>query len=103
MSLFTEMTGFRDMITFDTGEQATSTVYSDRLWQWDPQKFNTCCQEQWGDQGQYFGGRSPKSIESFLSDYLGKPIKLVRIEQTENRSTGYPLWRFDYFERDENE
>ena len=73
------------------------TVYSDRLFSWDPKKYNKCCKKHFGDHGQYFNNRDPKKIEAFLAEYFDKTgLKLVHIEEHCNISNGYPLWRFDY-------
>lgn len=75
----------------------SDVIYSDRLWQWDSKKYNTCCMEVWGNQGQYFNNREPKDIELFLIKYLGKEIKLRAIMEGCNMSSGFPIWEF-YFE-----
>lgn len=71
-------------------------LYSDRLYQWNFEKFNRCCYKVWKNMGQWFDERSPKSIEKFLSLYLEKPICLTGIEQGCNVSNGYPYWIFFY-------
>lgn len=82
-------------IIIESGE--TDTVYSDRLLQWDYEKHNSLCKKYFGNEGQYWSGRDPKTIEKFLQDYLEKPnLVLCKIEQLENQSNGYPYWRFDY-------
>ncbi len=82
---------------FDNGQKATSTVYSDRLYQWDYKKYNDLCKKHFGNEGQYFSGRKPELIEVFIRDYMNdQSVMLCRIEEHENRVTGYPLWRFDY-------
>jgi len=73
-----------------------SAVYSDRLYQWDYKKFNSCCQEVFGDTGQYFDSRKPEDIERFLSLYLGTNVKLTAIQKECNVSSGFPLWVFFY-------
>lgn len=73
--------------------------YSDRLQQWDYDKFTKCMKEVWGERcGQYFTNKDPKDIEKFLSLYFGKKIKLTGIEQGCNVATGYPYWVFYYRE-----
>jgi hypothetical protein len=74
----------------------TQTVYSDRLMQWDYDKFNRCCMNVWENQGQYFDNRQPKDIEKFLSLYLGKDINLTLMLEGCNVSNGYPYWVFFY-------
>ena len=73
-------------------------VYSDRLFQWDYEKYNKCCQEVFKNEGQYFDKREPKEIEKFLSMYFGKKIKLTAVVQGCNQATGYPYWVFFYEE-----
>ena len=82
---------------YNNGIEPNDTVYSDRLFQWDSKKYNKLCKKHFGDESQYWSNREPQKIESFLRDYIGnKKIILCRIEQQENKSTGYPLWRIDY-------
>ena len=81
---------------FNNGLDANSTVYSDRLYQWDYEKYNELCWKYFGNHGQYWSGRDTKLIEAFLRDYIDdQTIVLCRIEETVNQSSGYPLWRFD--------
>lgn len=74
-------------------------LYSDRMWQWDHDKFNKCTQEVWGNQGQYFNDRKPQDIERWISLYLRKPVQLISIEEHCNQATGYPVWFFTYKEK----
>lgn len=80
-------------------EVKCDAVYSDRLYQWDYDKFNRCCKEVFKNQGQYFSERDPKEIEKFLSLYFEKEVKLMAITQGCNASTGYPYWVFFYKEK----
>lgn len=80
---------------FDNGEKATETVYSDRLI-WDRKKYDELCRKHFGDESHYWSGRSPEEIELFLTEYAGKKIKLCKVEKLENKSNGYPYWRFDF-------
>lgn len=77
-------------------EEECSAVYSDRLFQWDYEKYNKCCQEVFENQGQQFYERNPKEIEKFLGIYFEKQIKLTAIVQGCNQSNGHPYWVF-YF------
>lgn len=82
---------------FDNGQKASDTVYSDRLFQWDSEKYNRLCAKHFGNTGQLWNNRDPKKIELFLRDYCdNQSLILCRIEEHKNMSTGYPLWRFDY-------
>lgn len=82
---------------FDNGEKANTTVYSDRLYQWDSKKHDKLCKKHFGNESQIWSNRDSKKTEEFLRDYFEDDnIVLCKIQQTENKSTGYPLWRFDY-------
>lgn len=81
-----------------------STVYSDRLFQWDPEKHDGLCLKYFGNTRQYWDNRSPELIEQYLRDYTNKPeLILGRITQETNQSSGYPYWRFDYLVTKENQ
>lgn len=73
-----------------------NAVYSDRLLQWDYDKYNKYSKEVWNNEGQYFNDRRPEDIEKFLSLYFGKNIKLTVIMEGCNVSNGYPYWVFFY-------
>ena len=76
-------------------EEITNTVYSDRLYQWDPQKFNSLCRKYFGNTGQSFGTKPNSLIEKFLADYFGNPnLKLIVKMEGANMSSGYPYWVF---------
>ena len=75
-----------------------SAVYSDRLWEWDHEKYNKFCQEVFGDKGQQFNSRNPDGIEKFLSLYFEKEVMLTAIVQGCNQSSGFPYWIFFYRE-----
>lgn len=74
------------------------TIYSDRMMQWDLEKFNKCCEQVWDNDMQTFYTRHPKEIERFLSLYLddAPSLLLVGIFEGENYHNGYPYWAFVY-------
>lgn len=76
--------------------QAKDSVYSDRMYQWDFKKFNRCAREVFGNEGQDFSRRETSKIQEFLSRYLGKPVKLLKVSQLVNASSGFPYWHFEY-------
>ena len=80
----------------DFNKEKYSAVYSDRLFQWDWEKYNKCCKEVFKNTGQFFDKREPKEIEKFLSLYFNKEIKLTAVAQGCNQATGYPFWVFFY-------
>lgn len=83
---------------FGENKEATGTVYSDRMWEWDNKKHDRLRQEHFGDRAQLrWSQDDPKKIEQFLRDYLGYPdLKLILVMEYCNVSNGYPCWRFDY-------
>lgn len=84
------------ILQYFNGTEGKATVYSDRMFQWDSEKFNQLCQKHFGNHGQSFENREAEVIEQFLSDYLGQAVVLNKITEYCNQSSGYPLWRFDY-------
>lgn len=79
------------------GVEPTSTVYTDRLTQWDFAKHDRLCQKHFGNRGQYWDGRSPKLTEAFLRDWYDDPeLILTAIIEYCNVATGYPCWRLDF-------
>jgi hypothetical protein len=87
-------------VTYRNGknEEATSTVYSDRILRQDYEKTRKLMKKHFGDTSDYYNDREPEKIEEFLSEYLDKKIKIIFIMEYCNKSSGYPLWRFDYCE-----
>lgn len=79
-----------------SNDEANGTVYSDRMSQWDYEKNDALKKKHFGNVSDYFSGRQPKDIEAYLSDYFGKPVKLILVMEYCNVSNGYPVWRFDY-------
>lgn len=91
-------------VTYENGSsKEDNVVYSDRLYQWDSKKYNQLCQKHFGNEGQFWNNRQPQKIEEYLSDYLEKKVKLTQIRQTENASSGYPIWIFKFKETKKDE
>jgi len=86
-------------VTYRAGkvEECNGTVYSDRLFKWNPKKHNRLCKKHFGNEGQYWNTREPKLIEAFLQDYVGdKELKLILVMEGANQSSGFPYWIFWY-------
>lgn len=81
-------------------ENEGSSVYSDRMYSWDPKKYNKCCEEVWGNTGQYLSERNPKDIEQFLNLYFEKEIELTAVVQCCNQLIGFPYWCFYYKDKE---
>ncbi len=89
------------LIFFDekVKKEATDTIYSDRLLQWDYEKHNRLCKKHFGNDGQMWHERDSKKIAAFLSDWTNKDIVLIANIQYVNMSSGFPVWRFDFCEK----
>lgn len=87
---------------YEATDTKLQTVYSDRLYQWNSEKYDKCCKKVWNNTGQLFEERSkhPENIQTFLSLYFEKDCDLVAVLTTTNVSTGFPLSCFFYVEKD---
>ena len=92
---------FDAIMEFNSGDESPEHVmslYSDRLYEWDREKYNDACRQIWNNQGQmfYVGERSPEETERFLQIYTRDPeLKLLSIFRYTNQSNGYDVWRLD--------
>lgn len=77
-------------------------VDSDRLFQWDSNKYNKCCNVVFGNTGQAWQNRKPQDIQKFLSLYFEKEIKLTAIKQNCNVASGFPYWTFLFEDLENN-
>ena len=76
----------------------TSSVYTDRLWQWDEEKYDKASQAVWREKGKghYFYDRSPEQISEFLSLYFDRKVRVFNIKEGVNASSGFQLWSFQF-------
>jgi hypothetical protein len=79
-------------------EDCNGSVYTDRLRDWDYDKTQRIGDEVFGRSGNWFGrGLNPKKVELFLQRWMDEPaLRLTRVVEYCNVSTGYPVWRLDY-------
>lgn len=82
-------------------QNTDQSVFSDRMMCLDYERFNVCCIQTFGNDGQCFYDRKPADIEKFLSMYFDKNIQLTGIEEGCNISNGYPYWVFYFRETKE--
>ncbi|MFS1429230.1 hypothetical protein LMH73_019290 [Vibrio splendidus] len=83
--------------TFNNGRKSSSSVWSDRIRQQNPKKFNKSCNEVWGNDGHDFDTRQPDEIERFLQVLFdNNDIKLNCIVETCDHSSGISLWHFSF-------
>jgi hypothetical protein len=78
-----------------------NTLYDDRMRGARWKAYARALKEVWGDKPMWWSERAtePDLVEKFIISYLGgKRIRLYAIYEYENRSTGFPYYRFDYEE-----
>lgn len=78
--------------------EPNSSMYADRMNQWDHEKYNQSKIKIFGNVSDYFEGQTLEQIEKFICEYLGKEVELYSMIITENRSSGYPMYCFRFFD-----
>ena len=80
-------------------DKANGSAYTDRMWQWDYEKYNELCQKHFGDKGQTnWLYREPKAIEAFIRDYNDdQTLILTKVVEYCNASNGYPVWNLIWY------
>lgn len=79
------------------GIEGSVGVYSDRMSQWDREKYSECC-KKFLKGGQYLRRLSPAQVTKFMSHYLGYRVKVTALAEGCNVSNGYPYWVIFYEE-----
>ena len=84
-----------DAITlFNNGDTATSSVYSDRMAQWDYEKFRKAMEEQ-GELG--YDWHDGEKVTKMCQTYFDNPtLQVVKVVELCNVATGYPVWHIMY-------
>lgn len=79
-------------------KECNGSDYTDRLEQWDYDKYNRLAKEIYKDARPFDSYHCRGDlIEKFLRAYHGnETIKLLRVIEYCNWSSGYPTWRLDY-------
>lgn len=77
-----------------------SDAYSDRMYSAAPELFNSCHEQVWGNDGQFFDGKedgNPTKIQEFLRLYVGnQDLVLINVQKGCNHGSGQPIWLFGY-------
>jgi len=83
-------------------KEELESVYSDRLLQWDYDKYNKCHKEVFGNEAQIFFDNNEKDIEKFLQLYFNRSkLELKLIMNGANISNGFPYWIFFFKSNEE--
>jgi len=94
--IFQNKNEYGGVTVWDNGNKPSGGVNSDRLRQWDNDKYDFLSKKHFGDSGQNWDNRSPAKIESFLQDYNANPgIRLCNIIRY-THTLGYPYWYLGY-------
>lgn len=75
--------------------ESIGTLYADRMSQWDHEKYEKCSNSAFGKLKTRFLGVKAIDLEKFISEYLGKRIRLIAA-YTNKGYDGYDYFRFDY-------
>lgn len=76
--------------------EKASSSYSDRMQQWDPDKFKECWKKVSTGQGIYAANKDPVTVNKFLNLYFGYEVKITAIMQGCNKNSGFPFWLYIY-------
>ncbi len=88
---------YENFYLYNTERPSNNTLYSDRLYQQNPERFSRVSKKVWGDDGQDFNQRKPEQIEEFLRILFDdETVELVAVIQGCNIHNGNPLWAFRY-------
>lgn len=88
-----EEIAFNDMVLSD--KKPNRTFYSDRLRQWDLEKYNRVATKVLGSPMQMYYGVENEKLEKLLIEYFGEKLTLVKVSVSEHAASGFPIWRFD--------
>lgn len=78
------------------------SAYSDRMMEWDFDKFQKSLIKIFGNKSQLFykSHKSPDKVELFLREYFDDDsILLLEVKHSINQYTGYPVWCFIYYKK----
>lgn len=89
-----------DFPQFFYEEDTVHTMYSDRMLDWDWDKYNALRQKHFGNKGQNWNcSLDPKKIKAFLEDYMGESIDGFRNTRFTHLGNGFPVWFFETYKR----
>ena len=70
-------------------------VYTDRLQQWDSEKYGRLCREHM--PGKRWDNTTPEQVTAFMRAYNEDPgLRVVAVQECCNVSSGYPIWILHY-------
>lgn len=82
----------KNLYLFDSGQQGNAGMYSDRMRQWDSEKFEKACNHL------SLGWHSPSSeIKAMLNAYMGREVELTQLIMMED-GHGYELFYIAFHE-----
>jgi hypothetical protein len=84
-------------------QMATNFPYTDRLKQWDWDKYQRLCLKHFGNKSDHWHDRPADKIEAFLCDYTDKKVVLIANIQYCNVANGYPVWCLHFYTIPEKE
>ncbi len=89
-----------DFPQFQYEGDTVHSMYSDRMVEWDPAKYETLRRKHIGDTRQdWLANLDPYRIKLFLEDFLAEPIDGFRSIRFTHLGNGYPLWAFETYKK----
>lgn len=92
-----------DIGGIDLDKVRVESIWSDRIKGRDYEKFERMSKAHFETSHPNWEELNPKKTEDFLSDYLDQNLKIIRVMKCCNKSTGFPLYRFDVIDKDKLE
>jgi len=95
---FSHPYSFDPIVLFYTGKEHQRADYSDRLQQWDYDKFKKCMEEAGNVSGElHFRWGNRDQVTKLMRLYYDDPkLEVVKVVKQCNANSGYPLWIIYY-------
>lgn len=83
------------IVLIDTGVEANGSAYSDRMSQWDYDKFRAAMKNT-GEM--HFSWHNKNLVQNMAREYFDDPtLKIVKVIEMCNASSGYPVWLLTWY------
>ncbi len=75
------------------------SLYTDRLFRWDPDKYNHLRMKHFGDHAQSWHAPDMLKTKAFIEDYIDDVVEGFRIIRSAHAARGTPIWNFQTYRR----
>ena len=83
-------------LRYRSSHRVDDTTWTDRLYKENPGRFETTWQKHVPATPAHLIGQKAGPIEAFLTEYLGRAVRLCAVYHYLNSTTEFDVWRFDY-------